>query len=164
LIAHFFHIEAASSYLSAGKEMGAASPEKSSVFIILGWIQGHYGYANMIAGGVVAGWAKIFFRKSAYNIFEINILLCFVMGEGMLIGATGLMLAGLTGLAFMPGIMSVLMIVYNIWAIGQFFNRAKASSYIKALLAYMLGFITFIIGAAVIGIGYDIIRALIGQH
>ncbi|MET4082797.1 putative membrane protein [Pedobacter sp. UYP30] len=45
----------------------------------------------------------------------------------------------------------------GIWAIGQFFNEQKASSYFKAFSAYMLGIITFVVMAVIIGLLVDVI-------
>ena len=58
---------------------------KSTTNEIFKWIQGHLGYSNIMMGIFIALWTKLFFRKQKYNLFEILILLCFVMGIGMLI-------------------------------------------------------------------------------
>jgi hypothetical protein len=44
---------------------------KSTTSSIFKWVQGHYGYANIILGVFIAGWIKLFFRKHKSNIFEI---------------------------------------------------------------------------------------------
>lgn len=49
----------------------------SAVSVIFNWVQGHYGYGNIIMGIFIAVWIKLFFRKYKFNIFEILILLCF---------------------------------------------------------------------------------------
>ncbi|MDT0651925.1 DUF3667 domain-containing protein, partial [Autumnicola edwardsiae] len=93
--------------------------EKSTTGIILQWIQDHYGYANLIMAIFIAFWAKIFFRKYGYNFYEILILLCFVMGMGMLFLTVFAILQGLTNFGLMQ-IGGILFIVYCTWAIGQF--------------------------------------------
>lgn len=145
-INHFFHIE--KGYVSYN------GPANSSLALIFEWVEGHYGYANIIMGVFIALWLKLFFRKADYNFFEILILLCFIMGMGMLIFSVFaivegiikqnvLMISGITGLA------------YTIWAIGSFFNKRKITSYTNALFAYLLGMITFSISAIVLGLVID---------
>jgi len=119
-----------------------SAAEGSSTSLIYNWIQSHYGYANIIIGAFMAIWIKIFFRKYDYNYFEILILLCFVMGIGMLILSVFAFFEGLTHWGLMQ-VSSILGMIYTTWAIGQFFDRKKISSYWKALASYLLGFITF---------------------
>jgi hypothetical protein len=128
----------------------------SATLAISKWIQGHYGYANIIMAFFIALWTKLFFRKYKFNIFEILILLCFIMGIGMLILALFGIIQGLahTNLILMAGFVCF---IYTTWAIGQFFEKGKAVSYIKAFLAYFLGVLTFYITAIVIGTIIDLI-------
>jgi hypothetical protein len=133
ITAHFFHIE---------KEYIEYSEAKSTtVGVIFGWVQSHYGYANIIMGLFIAFWLKIFFKKYGYNFFELLILLCFVVGMGMLIFTVFAVLQGITkiDLTKTSGIVEV---CYCTWAIGQFFDKKKIGSYLKALAAFMLGIIT----------------------
>jgi hypothetical protein len=60
----------------------------SAITNIYEWIQSNYGYANILMAIFITIWIRIFFRKYDYNFFEITILLCFVMGIGMLIYTT----------------------------------------------------------------------------
>lgn len=120
------------------------------------WIQGHYGYANIMMGIFIALWIKLFFRKQPFNIYEILILLCFVMGMGMLILAVFGMIEGLTHLKVLK-FGSVLLLFYIPWAIGQFYDKRKIFNYIKALFAYLLGLITFTLVVTVIGRITDLI-------
>ncbi|HTG57054.1 MAG TPA: hypothetical protein VL943_12335, partial [Niabella sp.] len=148
LINHFFHIE--EEYMSFDGD------EASATGVIFAWIQAHYGYANIIMGVFIAWWTKIFFRKYGYNIFEIIILLCFVMGIGMLLFAVFAILEGITHFKLMQfgGIGAL---IYSAWAIGQFFDKKKPASYIKALIAYLLGSLSFVIVAVAIGIAIDLV-------
>jgi hypothetical protein len=133
--------------------------EKSTTGIILQWIQDHYGYANLIMAIFIAFWAKIFFRKYDYNFYEILILLCFVMGMGMLFLAVFAILQGLTNFGLMQ-IGGILFIVYCTWAIGQFFDRKKPLNYFKAFASYTVGMITFMIAAILLGVSIDLIIKL----
>lgn len=148
LVNHFFHIE--EEYMSFDGD------EASATGVIFAWVQAHYGYANMIMGVFIAWWTKIFFRKYGYNIFEILILLCFVMGIGMLLFAVFALLQGITRFNLMQfgGIGAL---IYSAWAIGRFFDKKKPASYIKALIAYLLGSLSFVIVAVAIGIIIDLI-------
>lgn len=146
VISHFFHIE--DGYVNY------AAAEKSSATVIFEWIQQHYGYANIIMGVFIALWVKLFFRKYDYNFFEILILLCFVMGMGMLIFSFFALLQGVTHINMMQ-IAGLVGVVYISWAIGQFFDQ-KPISYFKAFCAYLLGFITFSASALILGALIDL--------
>jgi hypothetical protein len=147
LISHFFHIE--DGYIHIIEE------KKSAIGSVFNWIQNHYGYANIIMGMFVAFWLKIFFRKYDYNFFELVILLCFVMGMGMLMYAVFTLLVGLTKLDLMQ-IAGFVGITYCIWAIGQFFDKTKPISYVKAFASCVLGMLTFCFSAIIIGVLIDL--------
>lgn len=148
LVNHFFHIE--DGYVKYD------SSTKSTTSAIFEWVQGHYGYANIVMGIFIAFWAKLFFRKYGYNFFEILILLCFVMGMGMLFCAFFALIQGLTNVNLMQfgGILGV---AYCSWAIGQFFDKKKPVNYLKAFAAYCLGMLTSVFFALTIGILIDTI-------
>ncbi|GAB2686435.1 hypothetical protein GCM10027037_05460 [Mucilaginibacter koreensis] len=122
---------------------------------MINWFQTHYGYANIMMGMMIAMWTKLFFRKYGYNFYEILILLCFVMGIGMLIFALVALFQGVTHVELMP-IAGVIGIAYCSWAIGQFFEK-KAANYLKAFFAYILGMISFIAVTAIVGASTDLI-------
>jgi hypothetical protein len=148
LINHFFHIE--EEYVSFTE---AKSTAIGSVF---NWIQNHYGYANIIMGVFIAFWLKIFFRKYDYNFFELVILLCFVIGMTMLIYSVFAFFEGLTKLNLMQ-ISGFIGIAYCTWAIGQFFDKTKPISYVKSLASYLLGMLTFVFSAIILGVLIDLI-------
>jgi hypothetical protein len=148
IVNNFFHFE--DSYI---KFSGA---EMTSTAYIFQWIQAHYGYANIMMGIFIALWCKLFFKKYKYNFFEILILLCFVMGMGMLIFALFAIVQGLIHVEVMS-VAGVAGVLYTTWAIGQFFEKGRFVSYIKAFFAYMLGMITFSLLAVLIGVVTDMI-------
>lgn len=121
----------------------------STTVMIMTWISANYGYANVLMAIFIALWTKIFFRKHNYGFFEILILLCFVIGIGMLIFSIFGMFQSLTATKVL-NIGFFIGMVYISWAIGQFFEK-KFLNYIKALLAYLLGFISFSIAIVLIG-------------
>lgn len=148
VVNNFYHFE--DSYI---KFSGA---EMTSTTYIFQWIQAHYGYANIMMGIFIALWCKLFFKKYQYNFFEILILLCFAMGMGMLIFAIFAILQGLFHIELMQ-IAGIIGFIYTAWAIGQFFEKGKFVSYVKAFFAYMLGMITFSLLAVLIGVITDMI-------
>jgi len=129
LISHLFHIEG----LADESIQEGSTAEK-----IMIWTESHLGYSNIIMGALIALFLKLFFRKHDYNYSEILILLCFVMGFGMLIFATFVLLEGLTHVDF-KAVASVVAIGYCSWAVGNFFAPRHLMSYLKAFLAYMMG-------------------------
>jgi hypothetical protein len=70
------------------------------------------------------------------------ILLCFVMGIGMLIFTLSLLLGQVSGVNF-DLVSSVISLAYFSWAIGSFYDSSKVGNFFKALIAYMLGAISF---------------------
>ncbi len=131
--------------------------QSSTHFKITQWIQSHYGYANLIMGIFIAFWLKLFFKKHKLNLFEIFILLCFVMGMGMLIFSVFGFLQGMTNLSLVS-IGGMVGIAYCSWAIGNFFGKTQIINYVKAFIAYILGMITFIFLATALGILITIIK------
>ncbi len=128
----------------------------SAVSSIYGWIQKNYGYANILMAVFIAFWIKLFFKKYSYNIFEILILLCFVMGIGMLIYTTFGIIESFTKLKLLL-VGGIIGIIYTSWAIGQFFDKNKKVNYLKGLVAYLLGMMTFYFLAVILGLGIDLI-------
>jgi predicted tellurium resistance membrane protein TerC len=51
-------------------------------------------------------------------------------------------------------------LAYVSWAIGQFFDKTKKVNYLKGLLSYLLGMITFIFVATILGVGIDLIQKM----
>lgn len=145
---HFFHIEDGYINFSGAKD--------SAITKVFNWIQEHYGYANIIIGMFIAFWLSILFRKYAYNFFEILILLCFVLGIEMLILSVFAIFTGLTNLNLMKG-SGIIAVIYGTWAIGQFFDKKKKINYVKALISYLLGMVTFSISALLLGLLADVL-------
>lgn len=108
-------------------------------------------------GGFIALCVKLLFRKYNYNFFEISVLLCFVMGQGMFIITLGTFFVNLIGAAGYKILISVVALAYPTWAIGEFFDATKVSSYLKAFTAYLLGYLFFYLGVVLVGITIDLI-------
>lgn len=149
---HLFHIE--DGYV---KYHEAKNEAPSAVGNIVKWVQNHYGYANIMMGVFIALWLKIFFRKQNYNFYEIVIMLCFVIGMGMLIFSVFAVVQGITHLNLMT-FAGIAGIIYSAWAIANFFEPKKMMSYLKAPVAYILGMVTFWIFPIIIGTVIDLIN------
>lgn len=143
IISHFFHIDDDYQKMEGVKE--------SPFFVILKWVQENYGYANIIMGVFIALWIKLFFRKYKYNFFEILILLCFVMGMGMLVYSVFALIEGLTHIQLQT-LGGLVGFIYTAWAIGQFFEKKSVANFFKAFIAYTLGWLTFLIAAVILTI------------
>jgi hypothetical protein len=144
-ISHFFHTELEMPVL-----------KDSAVFKILQWLQGHYGYASIIMGMFIAFFLKLFFRKQHYNLFEILVLLCFVMGIGMLIGSVFALIEGVTHIE-LSNFGSLANFIYSVWAITMFF-KGKVIHFFKVFLAYIIGVLVFMILAVFLGILIDVLN------
>lgn len=146
LISHFFHIE--EEYVSFD------GLENSAIGKILKWIQSHYGYANILMGVFIALFIKLFFKKPNYNIYEIIILLCFIMGIGMLIFALFSIIQGILHIKVLE-FAAVIGIAYTTYAIADFYDRKRILNYFKAFFAYMIGLTSFYVIAIIIGFLID---------
>ena len=139
--------------------VNAGGFEESTTTKIFSWIQKNYGYANILMAIFIASWIKVFFRKHGYNIFEILILLCFVMGIGMLIYTVFGLIESITKVQVLH-IGGMIGLFYTSWAIGQFFDKSKKVNYLKGFLSYLLGMITFCVGAMILGKGIDLLQVI----
>ena len=123
---------------------------------IFSWIANNYGYANILMAIFISFWIKIFNRKQSYNYFEYFVLLCFIMGMGMLIFTV----FGVVDVVFDVKLMQFgvwIAFFYCAWAIGQFIGKKKFGSYLLAFLSYILGMLSFFIVSIVAGILIDIL-------
>lgn len=128
--------------------------DASTMEFLLNWVSSNYGYANLIMAIFIALWIRIMFKKSQFNMFEILILLCFVMGTAMLIFSFIGLLDSLVAFQILDkGFL--LGFLYTAWAIGQFFDREKFLSYVKAFFAYFLGVLTFSFAVLLTGLIID---------
>lgn len=128
--------------------------EGSAVGSIFGWIADNYGYANVVMAFFIALWIKLFFRKQGYNFFEIIVLLCYIIGINMLSFALFGLFEAASGVPILQFGVYVTFL-YSMWAIAQFFDGKKVWNYFKALFSYLLGMISFIMVALVLGLMID---------
>lgn len=149
-VAHYFKVE------SVYQARIEKTYRNSSITNIILLIQDNYGYANIISTVFIILGLKLFFRKYAYNIYEIAVLLFFVMGEVMIFSVLIPINTKYLGSDIIENVVTILGLVYIGWAIGQFYEK-KFSNYVKAFFIYLFGFLTFVIFAVLVGVIYDII-------
>jgi len=77
-------------------------------------------------------------------------LLCFIMGISMLNFALFGTLEQITSFQFLS-IGSFIGFIYCAWAIGQFFDKKKWYNYLKGILSYIMGMLSFIVLSVLIG-------------
>ena len=158
LIAHFFHVD------EIYNEKEKLVFGKSSIETIQHWVQTHYGYGNILMGAFIVLWVKVLFRQYSYNLFEIAVLLCFVMGHGMLLLTVETFFANVLSRQLYIIVLSVISLAYPTWAIGQFFSKKKIASYLKAFFAYLLGYISFYAGIILVGLATDLLLKGMSTH
>lgn len=151
LISHLFH---ADDLLNQKENLSFG---KSSINDIMNWVKTHWGYVNILFGIFIALCLKLFFGKYKYNFFELIILMCFVMGQAMLLLTIVTMLVGVLGKQGYIIISSVISYGYSIWAIAQFFDGTKVFNYVKAFFGYFLGYILFYVAIVPVGLIADLI-------
>jgi hypothetical protein len=152
LVNHLFSLSAEDYHMQSD-----VFSEDSTAGLIMSWMTIDYpGYANIIAGLFVAFWIKLFFKKSGYNLFVIFILICFTTGVATLFTSFAAIIQGVTHLKLIP-VSTYAGIIYIIWAIGQFFDRKKAASYIKAFLSFILGSLVLGLIVIIVGVLIDVL-------
>jgi hypothetical protein len=108
------------------------------------WTNSHIGYAQLIMGIFIAFWTNLFFRNYKYNIYEILVLLCYVLGEALFILCSFFFLANIFKSQYLATFGVAIYFAYIIWAIGQFFGEKKAINYVKSSFVYLLGNATYL--------------------
>lgn len=148
IINHYFKIE--EQYIQQ------SGLENSTIGKLIKWIQNNYGYANILMGVFIAFFIKLFFRKFDYNFYEILILLCFVMGIGMLFFLIFSLIQGIFNIELFQ-IGGLAAFVYTTFAIADFYDKTKITNYFKSFAAYMVGMISFSLTIVFIGLTIDLI-------
>ncbi len=146
IIVHFFHLDFSFFNIDRIEPLKGKIRAKE----IGDWTNSHFGYTNLIIGIFIGFWIKIFFKKLDYNIFEIIVLLCFALGEAILILGIFVFSASLFKSSVLALIGIFLFYAYTIWAIGQFFGEKKPMNYLKSAMTYVLGNASFLITLIVI--------------
>lgn len=109
------------------------------------WTNTNIGYAQLIMGVFIALWIKVFFRKFKYNIYEILVLLSYVLGEALFIFGCFIIVANVFNSEIIATIGIITYFIYIIWAIGQFFGERRLINYIKSIFVYVLGNASYLV-------------------
>jgi hypothetical protein len=137
LIILFLHIKFEFFRIDAGTLEGYIVANK-----IDSWVNGNIGYTNLIITIFIGLWIKIFFKNHNYNMFEVIVLLCFVVGEATLILGTFMLIGKIFPVSIIEFVGLFSYFAYSIWSIGQFFGERKLMNYIKSILALFLGYVS----------------------
>jgi len=130
---------------------------KSHISDIMFWIQGHFGYANIIEAVFIALAVRVIFRKHHYNWYEITTLMCFIIGQSMLYFTVESLFIPIMSRQIFMTILSIIAFVYPTWVIGQFYGKSKVSSYVKAFFAFILGYLFFYVTIILTGLIIDLL-------
>ncbi len=130
--------------------VGLSFVEQPSVEAVFEWISTHYGYSNILISICMGIWIRLFFSNDGFNFYEILILLCYIVGVGMLFFALFGIIDSFVDFKIVDKGFFLGM-VYIIWSIANFFGQSRISNYLKAIFAYFLGYITFSIVAICLG-------------
>lgn len=122
----------------------------SAIWPMITWVLNNLGYSNIILSFFIAPWLALFFRQQDINFFELLVLLCFVMGVGMLI-FTCFGLLNVVISANLDGLSSIVGFIYCAWAIGQFFVGNRYVNFLKALISYIFGSLLFWVFILILG-------------
>lgn len=145
MVSYALHIEY--SYFNVNNIQGLK--DKVSIGDFGEWLNGNIGYTNLIIGCFMALWVKLFSRN--YNIYEIIVMLCFVLGEATLLLSFTFVMGQLTQNGFVAAGLLLVFFLYLIWAIGQFFGRTKLLSYGKSFMVLILGYLSYFFVFILIG-------------
>ena len=135
---HFFHKEW--QFFSLNQENIDQYSEKR---IISDWMNNHIGYTSLLIGILISLWIKVFFRKHGYNLYEITVLLCYSIGQLLLIVSFFSLPYFLFKINLISEIGFFIGSIYVFWAIGQFFGEQKIMNYIKSMMCCFLGAVSF---------------------
>lgn len=129
----------------------------STVSMLFKWITQNIGYSNIIMSVFVVLWIKLFYRRAKYNRYEILVFLLFINGMQLLMFSALGALESTTNHAVL-GYGTYLVMFYAFWATAQFLNKRRVLNYLKVLISYFLGMLTFLLCAVGIGLFVDVIK------
>lgn len=117
------------------------------------WFTENWGYTNILLTLFIGAYLKLLFFKQRYSYFENLILLCYVVGTGMLWFTTfgvidALIYKGIHDKGYFLGV------IYMAWAIGSFYKGNKILNVFKGFLGYVFGLMSFFLVSFVISLIY----------
>ncbi|MEN7342999.1 MAG: DUF3667 domain-containing protein [Pseudomonadota bacterium] len=117
-----------------------ADNEPSTTLTMFTWISNNYGYANIGLALFTAVWVRVFFARYGYTIFEILVMLCYVIGMVMLLVTMGILQATTPLPVLAVGAIGTFF--YAPWAIAQFFDKQKWWNYPIAFFCNIAGLLS----------------------
>jgi Protein of unknown function (DUF3667) len=130
--------------------------DNNTVTIIENWCNSNLGYYNICLGILVAFFLKLLFYKSKYNLFEVLVLMCYIIGIDILLAAITGLFSTIFHFNFMK-LYAFVCFIYTSWAIANFYGKNKWYNYIKSLVAFVLGLIVLSFLPEVLGFIVDLI-------
>lgn len=129
-----------------------------TIFKIMDWTQKNYGYGNLLMILPIAYFIKLLFKDKKVNFYEAFVIVCYVMGAGMLIYILEIFLTYFFPNFFLlnSSLLFIGFMFYVSWAIGQVFGK-ESLNYIKAFFAYWIGFVFTCLFVAVAALFYDFV-------
>lgn len=110
------------------------------------WLINHLSYSNILMSGFVGFYVWLFFIKKKYGFFEIMTLICFVIGQGLILLSLKKIVFSIIVYSPAAKLTTVfIFFIYSAWAIGQFFKPKSFLAFFIAIFAYVFGWFTFII-------------------
>jgi hypothetical protein len=152
LVAHFLKTDVIL------KEASKNLYSNMTILKIMDWTQSNYGYANLLMILPIAFFIKLLFKDKKVNFYEAFVIVCYVMGTGMLIYILEALLTYFFPKLFLlnSSLVFLVSLFYMSWAIGQVFGK-QSLNYIKAFFAYWIGFAATCIFVAIIALFYDFV-------
>ena len=133
--------------------------EPTTTLAIFTWISNNYGYANTGLALFTAVWVRLCFSRYGHTIFEILVMLCYVIGMIMLFMTVIGIVQVTTGLPiFQLGAIGTF--VYAPWAIAQFFDKSRIWNYPIAFLCNIAGLLSAVFFVLLLGNTIDALRAI----
>ncbi|MBO6517827.1 MAG: DUF3667 domain-containing protein [Bacteroidia bacterium] len=104
-------------------------------------------YLNLVLILFISIWARIFFRRSKYNVFEIVTVLSFLFGEALLFFSIPILVLKLFKLHFNATLLWFPYVIYLVYGLESFFaDRGKRIlNGLKVLSTYLIGFVTYLV-------------------
>lgn len=125
--------------------------KNDNVSVIFSWITENYAYSNLIEILFLALTLNWFFSAKGYNYYENIVALSYLTGLSMLIGIIFVIFDSIFNTPVVDIIFPLIAIIYSIYALSNLYNQYTFFTYVKLLVAYVAGFILFVVAAVLFG-------------
>lgn len=115
-------------------------------------------YVAVLMVPFVAFWCGIWFRKSKYNLLENIVFSFFIHAEAIIFNMLGFVFFMVSDYKNNQ-LTTLISVIYYIWSVSLFYTgKVRFSSLVKALMAYLLAYLSFFVFLTVIATLLIIIR------